>query len=635
MKTKQFLGLRLHSRLSLIELIVSTVRLGSIKPRLASQSISNLKNKLSTDTMKLNFSKFFGLSIILFVAHSVLISCSEEGEQIRYVAAKLVDSEMWSIVDVKNGEIVHEDEFKSQPSVIVNGKFCVKNENGLYDYFLVDNVTKPINNESFLYATSFNENDIALAVLKGKGISIINGKCEVLAKLDNNIVSARDFANGYSVVANEDNKFGYINEKGEIVIKPNYDSAANFSPEGLAVAGKEINDSTMKYFAIDTKGQELFSFSSIEYEDFGSFVGEYLPVKKSNDDVVLLDKNGKKYCSIGKWKGNIPYWLGFYDGVIVFQDGEAYGLKNEKGEIVIRAKYDKLIPLSDINKKYYLAKKQDKYGIVDKDDKVIIPFDYTVLGYINKDVLIVGEGKSFSLMDKDLKDIGNHNFTNLSFMTGSAVYSNYFDAAKQAKKIISNITDTTFFKTKKGMHLRDFKDKLSGYKYADMDKVTLEDFDYHYPFSFVYAFDQHLSSQRYEYIYGYRFSKSPEYNLDANLVAAIAINSSFNKFQPGSEENLAKAFDSQIQKMGFKPVEEKENWFVNENGLAVAIGYDEGTVSIYSSYRPPLYMINVERKSRDGSTTENVQVDYVDTFGLEHLNDSEVVVEEVVDATDE
>lgn len=97
-----------------------------------------------------------------------LSSCSSDPGQTRYVAAKLVDSDMWSIVDVKTGEIVHKDEFKSQPSVIVNGKFVVKNESGLYEYYSVDDVTKPINSEAFLYASSFNENDIALAVFKGK-----------------------------------------------------------------------------------------------------------------------------------------------------------------------------------------------------------------------------------------------------------------------------------------------------------------------------------------------------------------------------------------------------------------------------------------------------------------------------------
>lgn len=575
------------------------------------------------------------LAVSLFIICAVsLTSCGNSDKaNTRYVAAKLVDSDMWSIVDVNTGEIIHKDEFKSQPSVIVNDKFCVKNESGLYDYFTVDNVTKPLNSESYLYASSFNENDVALAVLKGKGISIINGKCEVVANLDNSIVSASDFANGYATVSNDDNKQGYINEKGEIVIKPSYDRAFNFSADGVAIVGKEINDSTNKYFAIDTAGKELFSFSSNEYKDFGSFNNGYLPVQKENDEVVLLDKAGKRFTSIGKWKGHLPSWLGFNDGAIVFMDGDAYGLKNEKGEIVIRAKYDELIPLTQINDKYYLAKKQEKYGVVDKDDNVIIPFDYTVLGYINKEVLIVGEGKSFNFMNKDLKDVGQNNYTNLSFMTGSAIYSNYFNAEKEARKIISNITDTTFFKTRKGMVLRDFKDKLSGYKYADMDTSSLS--EYGYPFSFLYGFDNTLASQRYEYIYGYRFPTSPEYNYNANLSGVFAHNNTFKKFQPGSEEALAKAFDTQIQKAGFKPVEGKSNWFKNDKDMAVALAYYEGEITVMCSYQPRFMELSVERKPRDGSSKDNVQVDYIDTFGLEKAEDSIAidslaVIEEVI-----
>lgn len=579
--------------------------------------------------------KSFLFASMLIICIATLVSCgNSDKSNTRYVAAKLVDSDMWSIVDVSTGEIIHKDEFKSQPTIIVNDKFCVKNESGLYDYFSVDNVTKPINGESYLYATAFNENDIALTVLKGKGISIINGKCEVVANLDNSIVSANDFANGFSIVSNDDNKYGYINEKGEIVIKPSYDRASNFSADGFAIVGKEVNDSTNKYFAIDTKGKELFSFSSNEYKNFGSFNNGCLPVQKENGNVILLDKTGKKISSIGKWKGYIPNWLGFNNGVIIFMDGDAYGLKNEKGEIVVRAKYDELIPLTKINDNYYLAKKQEKYGVVDKDDNVIIPFDYTVLGYINKNTLIVGEGKSFNFMNKDLKDIGQNNYTNLSFMTGSSIYSNYFNAQKEARKIISNITDTTFFKTRKGMVLQDFKDKLSGYKYADMNESTL--YDYNYPFSFLYGFDNNLSSQRYEYIYGYRFPTSPEYNYNANLSAVFAINSTFDKFQPGSEEALAKAFDSQIQKAGFKPVEGNANWFKNDKDMAVALAYDEGKITVMCAYLPRFLDLKVERKPREESSKDNVQVDYVDTFGLERHEDSTAVdtvavVEEVVE----
>lgn len=169
------------------------------------------------------------------------------------------------------------------------------------------------------------------------------------------------------------------------------------------------------------------------------------------------------------------------------------------------------------------------------------------------------------------------------------------------------------------MVLRDFKEKLSGYKYADMNESTLR--DYGYPFSFLYLFDEKLASQRYEYLYGYGFPTSPEYNYNANLSAVFAINNTFEKFQPGSEEALAKAFDSQIQKAGFKPVEGRPNWFKNDKDMAVALAYNEGNVTVMCAYLPRYMELQVERKPREESYKDDVQIDYIDTFGLEKLED--------------
>lgn len=555
----------------------------------------------------------------ILTATLLLSSCSKEKIEINYMAAKLVDSDMWSIVDVRSGEIVYKDEFKSQPSTIVNDKFFVKGENGLYDYYTVDNVTKPINKEPFLYATAFNENDVALAVLKGKGISIINGKCEIVKDLDTSIRSAKLFCNGYSVVTDEDNKHGFVNEKGETVIKPKYDRASDFSEDGIAIVGNEVNDSVYKYFAIDRQGNELFAFSSSEYKDYSCFINGYLAVQKENDDVILLDKEGKKHGNIGKWKGFLPSWLGLNKNAIIFKDGESYGLKNSEGEIIIRAKYEDLYPLTGINPEYYLAKKQEKYGVIDKNDKIIIPFDYEILGYINDDVLFAGEGKSVSFMNKELKDIGQNNYTNLSFMDGYWVDSNYFNAENAARKIISNISVNTFFGTHKGMTLADFKDKLSGLKYADMDQSSIVDHDY--PYTYLYGFDQNLSSMKYEYYYGYQFPSSPEYNYNANLIAVLATNSEYDRYQTDAEEKLAKAFETQIKKEGFKEVEGKPNWFESPDGLYVALGYNDGTVIVFGVYDPKLMdKLTLDRISRSEDKTEdNVEVDYIDTFGLDNV----------------
>ena len=80
--------------------------------------------------------KSFLLASMLIICIATLVSCgNSDKSNTRYVAAKLVDSDMWSIVDVSTGEIIHKDEFKSQPTIIVNDKFCVKMKAGCMTIF--------------------------------------------------------------------------------------------------------------------------------------------------------------------------------------------------------------------------------------------------------------------------------------------------------------------------------------------------------------------------------------------------------------------------------------------------------------------------------------------------------------------
>ena len=159
-----------------------------------------------------------------------------------------------------------------------------------------------------------------------------------------------------------------------------------------------------------------------------------------------------------------------------------------------------------------------------------------------------------------------------------------------------------------------------------MNESTLTDFDY--PFSFLYSFDKNLSSERYEYIYGYKFPTSPEYNYNANLAVVLAINSTFEKYQPGAEETLAKAFDTQIQKTGFKPVDGQPKWFINDEGMAVALNYEKGNVTVMCSYIPKyIAHLKVERKSREDFSKDNIQVDYV-----EHVSEVDsIAIDDVIE----
>lgn len=184
------------------------------------------------------------------------------------------------------------------------------------------------------------------------------------------------------------------------------------------------------------------------------------------------------------------------------------------------------------------------------------------------------------------------------------------------------------------MTLRDFEDRLSGYKYTDMEKsVISEQYDM---YSLTYGFDRNLSSQRYEYVYGMKLPTKPEYNYDANLVLVIATTDIFKRFGPGAEESLAEAFDTQIQKFGFAPVDGEGHCFKNDRDMAVALEYDNGSVSVICSYNAPQIKMEVKRIPRAASSQVDVEPDNFDTFGLDHTEefvplDESAVVEDIAE----
>lgn len=278
------------------------------------------------------------ISLSLCLIGMAVASCGNESH---YIAAQLEGSDLWSIVDLNTGEVIHKDEFKNKPSAIVNDKFCVRNNIGTFEYFTIDNVVKPINKERYLYATSFTDNDVAIVVPAGKGIKLIDGNCNVIASLNDTITEAKEFSHGYAAVRRY-GKWGYINENGEVVINLSYDYAHGFSKDGIAIVEDRMYSvlarpavQTTQYHAIDAKGNKLFSLDAGEYQAVGKFSDGYLPVHKQNGEIVLLDKTGKEVCSIGHFDEYI-YDLesrDFTNGeYYIYKENDSYGLKkNDRG----------------------------------------------------------------------------------------------------------------------------------------------------------------------------------------------------------------------------------------------------------------------------------------------------------------
>lgn len=128
--------------------------------------------------------------------------------------------------------------------------------------------------------------------------------------------------------------YGYVNSNNEYVVPAKYEEAKDFK-DGYAVVKK--ND---KWGIINTSGKETVACS---YDDIRFLVGNIWRVKKGNLFGLVSAVNGSiiqpiKYTLIGHtdWHGNFNDQCNRY---LMCINGK-YGFFNEKGQVVIPAKFD-------------------------------------------------------------------------------------------------------------------------------------------------------------------------------------------------------------------------------------------------------------------------------------------------------
>jgi predicted metalloprotease len=130
-------------------------------------------------------------------------------------------------------------------------------------------------------------------------------KKKVLAVVALSLFSAAAFSQTYltQVKPADSKKWGYINEKGEQVIPPQFEKCHKFSKDGLAPIYDTKN---RQYYFINTKGEKV----ATEVKDF-----------------KLIDRFGFDL-------------EGFNDGLIPIRQGEKWGYLDTEGKLAIPAKYD-------------------------------------------------------------------------------------------------------------------------------------------------------------------------------------------------------------------------------------------------------------------------------------------------------
>lgn len=542
--------------------------------------------------------------VFALVALLCLASCGSSPSEMKYLAVQLVGSDMWSIVNVESGEIVLKDEFKNQPSLIVDDIFYVENGEGKYDYYNVNDAKKPINKTSYLEASVFS-GGYALAVEEGKCISVINTDGKVETLLPASIKACGVFRQGIATVIYSDEKIGFIKPNGKELIDKKYDAVCAEFNDGLAVVGKKGADTIQKYIVIDESGKELFSKNASEYKGVCS-VGDGIVVMRKADKCEMLDKEGKKIAELGEAYLTDPV----RDGLAVYTDGESYGLKDKKGEVVMRAKYQQLTYNAPVAALYdvpqlYTAEKNDKYGIVDKDDNEVIPFDYEVALPLTDERFLVGERKSVSIQDKEKKDVSKDNFKSVSSVACLFVRSNYFDAEGIAKNYAAHISGAAFFGVKAGETFAKYTSQASSPESCEY-RSSIDFYEDGYKVTLFFDANLAIGTPRYStytdwwgetsrYQSGYDYS----YNESARVKGAV-VELSVSEYAVDSESRFVKALESELKKAGF--TQASPGILKHKSGAGVTIGYSGGTINICYAFNVKDIAQAAERKDRKAKT---------------------------------
>lgn len=536
---------------------------------------------------------------LLLLTISIVASCSKSSKnsEFDYVAIKLAGSEMWSIMDIKTGEILLKDEFKNQPSIIYNDVFLVENDNGTYDYYNVNDVTKPINSKPYYMAADFDKTDVTPAALPGKQITLINTKCEEVAVLDKSITACGHFSEGLAAYIDESEKCGYIDTKGNIVIKAKYD-VANMFNDGIAIClTYDTKNDKIIFYAVDKNGKELFSFTSKDYQSVGIFNEGYLPVIKG-DEIIYLDKTGKKaysLCNVTDEDYQLVNICIHKNGRSVFAENGLYGLKDSKNNIMLRAKYNMLIGMPN---GMYIATKNGKSGIIDTEDNTVIDFKYDGITRFRNNVFAVNDGETWTLIDDKGKDATTVNFTEYSLSTINIVKSNYINPKDYAQRIINNFTSNSFSGYTGDFTLENFKNELIGSESNYLHDVCLTINNSGSQRPVTVCFDNIISSKTYRTedngYWSYQVPTGYKFNYDAKLIIATK---QFDITEFDSyEAQIDKEFEKALTAKGYK--RQSDGYMKSPSGTYVGLNYNEGIINV------TYYFKDMERMSLDKNARE-------------------------------
>ena len=348
---------------------------------------------------KLNYQKVFAVIIAIIVIAMVIMiikNVFKQREKLNkeYEYFTAFSADKWGVIN-QDGETVINPSY--QEMIVIPDKtkdvfictYDINEEDGTYK-------TKALNRKNEEIFTQYDqiqvlenidENDniwyeknVLKVMQNGKyGLIDLNGKKLLDCEYDE-IRAMKGIEN--SLLIRKDGYVGLVNNAGTILIDVKYSDIKNLGTtykEGYITTdenGKCGIVSTTKIQILENKYNEIKQV----------YLGDnYYVVENGEEKIInqagetLIDKGFDDIKSSTK-RG------------IIFTQKDLYGEMTTSGDILIEAKYK---DLKEAKEGIYIAKKDEKYGIIDENEEEKVPFEYTGIIYNEKANLFLAEDENY------------------------------------------------------------------------------------------------------------------------------------------------------------------------------------------------------------------------------------------------
>ncbi len=221
----------------------------------------------------------------------------------------------------------------------------------------------------------------------------------------------------------KDNKWGVIDENGDVIIEPSYEEMMIIpnNKTDIFLCTYDVNYDTGEYStkALNSKNQEIFT----EYNKVEAISNH------DENDTLWYEDNVLRVQKDGKW-GVINYdgkvllnteydsiesVQGIKNALLIEKEGK-YGVADNEGKIILDPIYTGVTNLVKDNRSGYIVKNDEGlYGIVDASKNVILENKYEEIEKVyGNDLYVVSQNGKQKVVNKDGQDVLTEGFDQIT-----------------------------------------------------------------------------------------------------------------------------------------------------------------------------------------------------------------------------